>query len=63
LFEGKRFDLGLYEIGARAMLFFDKPGISYIFCNIHSEMSAVIVAVALPTTACQTRVAGYPFRV
>ena len=45
------------------MLFFDKPGISYIFCNIHSEMSAVIVAVALPTTACQTRVAGYPFRV
>jgi hypothetical protein len=27
---------------------FDKPGISYIFCNIHSEMSAVVIAVSTP---------------
>jgi len=27
---------------------FDKPGISFIFCNIHSQMSAVVIALATP---------------
>ena len=27
---------------------FDKPGVSYIFCNIHPEMSAVVIAVQTP---------------
>jgi hypothetical protein len=27
---------------------FDKPGISYIFCNIHAEMSAVVIALDTP---------------
>ncbi len=48
LFEGKRFDLGLYEAGTSRAVHFDRPGISYIFCNIHSEMSAVIIALATP---------------
>jgi plastocyanin len=48
LFEGKRFDLGLYEAGSTRDVHFDKPGISYIFCNIHSEMSAVVVALDTP---------------
>src|SRR5271169_221794 len=48
LFEGKRFDLGLYESGTTRFVQFDKPGISYIFCNIHAEMSAVIVALSTP---------------
>src|SRR5580692_11708026 len=48
LFEGKRFDLGLYEAGTTRNVVFDKPGISYIFCNIHSEMSAVVIAVGSP---------------
>jgi plastocyanin len=48
LFEGKRFDLGLYEAGSTRNVVFDKPGISYIFCNIHSEMSAVVVALNTP---------------
>jgi plastocyanin len=48
LFEGKRFDLGLYEAGTTRDVVFDKPGISYIFCNIHSEMSAVVIAVNTP---------------
>lgn len=48
LFEGKRFDLGLYEAGSTRDVVFDKPGISYIFCNIHAEMSAVVVAVETP---------------
>jgi plastocyanin len=48
LFEGKRFDLGLYEAGTTRKVLFDKPGISYIFCNIHAEMSAVVIAVSTP---------------
>jgi len=48
LFEGKRFDLGLYEAGSTRDVLFDKPGISYIFCNIHAEMSAVVIAVNTP---------------
>ena len=48
LFEGKRFDLGLYEAGSSRMVRFDRPGISYIFCNIHPEMSAVIITITTP---------------
>ncbi len=48
LFEGKRFDLGLYEAGTSHMVNFDRPGVSYIFCNIHPEMSAVVLALNTP---------------
>src|SRR5882724_3794721 len=48
LFEGKRFDLGLYEAGSSRMVHFDRAGISYIFCNIHPEMSAVVITLATP---------------
>lgn len=48
LFEGKRFDLGLYEGGTTRFVTFDKAGISFIFCNIHAEMSAVVIALSTP---------------
>jgi plastocyanin len=48
LFDGKRFDLGLYESGSTQFVQFDKPGISYIFCNIHAQMSAVVIALTTP---------------
>src|SRR6202046_3729926 len=48
LFDGKRFDLGLYESGTTRFVQFDKPGISFIFCNIHAQMSAVVIAVNTP---------------
>lgn len=48
LFEGKRFDLGLYESGSTRVVQFDRPGISFIFCNIHAEMSAVVITLATP---------------
>jgi plastocyanin len=48
MFDGKRFDLGLYEGGTTRFVKFDKPGISFIFCNIHSQMSAVVIALATP---------------
>ena len=48
LFEGKRFDLGLYEAGVTREVRFSNPGISYIFCNIHPTMSAVVIALTTP---------------
>ena len=48
LYDGNRFDLGLYEAGATHSARFDKPGISFIFCNIHPEMSAIVVVVDGP---------------
>jgi plastocyanin len=48
LFEGKRFDLGLYEAGATNSVRFDRVGVSFLFCNIHPEMSAVVVSVDTP---------------
>jgi plastocyanin len=48
LFDGKRFDLGLYEAGATNSVRFDRVGVSFLFCNIHPQMSAVVVAVDTP---------------
>ena len=48
LFNGKKFDLGLYEAGTTRTVHFDREGVSYIFCNIHPEMSAVVVVVSSP---------------
>jgi plastocyanin len=48
LFDGKRFDLGLYEAGATNSVRFDRVGVCFLFCNIHPEMSAVVVAVDTP---------------
>ncbi|MGH9733449.1 MAG: carboxypeptidase regulatory-like domain-containing protein [Candidatus Acidiferrales bacterium] len=48
LYRGKRFDLGLYEAGSQKTVRFDRLGASYIFCNIHPEMMAVVLAVDTP---------------
>jgi plastocyanin len=48
LFDGKRFDLGLYESGTSRSVTFDREGISYIFCNIHPKMAAVILTLSTP---------------
>jgi plastocyanin len=48
LFDGRRFDLGLYEAGSTRSVVFSREGVSYIFCNIHSDMSAVVIALATP---------------
>jgi plastocyanin len=55
LFEGKRFDLGLYEAGSTRSVVFNRTGVSYIFCNIHPEMSAVVVALNTPYYAVSDR--------
>lgn len=51
LFNGKRFDLGLYEAGTTKEVTFSREGVSYIFCNIHPEMSAVVVVLSTPLYA------------
>jgi plastocyanin len=51
LFEGKRFDLGLYEAGSSKSVTFGREGVSYIFCNIHPEMSAVVLTLSTPLYA------------
>jgi len=48
LFNGKRFDLGLYESGTSRSVRFDREGVSYIFCNIHPEMGAIVLALSTP---------------
>ena len=51
LYDGKRFDLGLYEAGSSKSVTFSRVGVSYIFCDIHPEMSAVVLALATPLYA------------
>ena len=51
LFDGRRFDLGLYETGSSKDVRFERPGISYLFCNIHPQMGAVVIALESPLFA------------
>src|ERR1700739_597005 len=51
LYDGKRFDLGLYEAGSTKSVTFSHEGVSYIFCNIHPEMSAVVLVLSTPLYA------------
>lgn len=48
LFNGKRFDLGLYEGHSHRSVQFDREGVSFIFCNIHPDMAAVVIALKTP---------------
>jgi plastocyanin len=42
---GKRFDLGLYRGGQKKAVRFDRTGPAYVFCKLHSDMLAVVLAV------------------
>jgi hypothetical protein len=58
LFNGKRFDLGLYASGTSRAVRFDREGVSYIFCNIHPEMGAVVMALSTPYYGISTASGG-----
>jgi plastocyanin len=45
------FDLGLYRTGEAPARTFDKPGTYRVFCNIHPQMSALLVVVPTPHVA------------
>lgn len=53
--DGKRFELGLYPVGAVKQVPFDRPGLSRVFCNIHPGMAAYILAVDSPYFAVSDR--------
>lgn len=59
LFNGRRFDLGLYEAGSSREVMFGREGVSYIFCNIHPEMSAVVIALSTPLYATEDALGGF----
>lgn len=42
------FDLGLYRAGQSRALTFQQPGVYRVFCNIHPEMTALLLVVATP---------------
>jgi plastocyanin len=46
--DGKKFDLGLYPVGTVKRVTFDHRGLSRIFCNIHPNMAAYVMAVESP---------------
>ena len=62
MFDGKRFDLGLYEAGASHHVTFDTAGIVYIFCNIHPEMSAAVVVIDTPYYAITNKTGQFSIR-
>jgi len=62
LFNGKRFDLGLYESGTSRSVKFDREGVSYIFCNIHPEMGAIVLALSTPYYAISGQDGGVVIR-
>jgi len=43
--DGKRFDLGMYPVGTVKNVTFGRQGLSRIFCNIHPNMAAYVMAV------------------
>ncbi len=59
IFNGKRFDLGLYASGETRPVNFNRAGISYIFCNIHPQMSAVVIALDTPYFAVSDRLGKF----
>ncbi len=48
LYKGKKFDLGLYEAGTSRTVRFERPGVSFVFCNIHPQMNAYVLALDTP---------------
>jgi plastocyanin len=47
-YNGKTFDLALYPPGTSKSVVFSRPGVVRVFCNIHANMSAVIVVLSTP---------------
>jgi plastocyanin len=57
--DGKRFDLGLYPVGLSKTVVFDRAGVSRVFCNIHPNMAAYVVAVDSDVFAVSDKVGAF----
>jgi plastocyanin len=60
--DGKRFDLGLYPVGAVRQIKFDRQGLSRLFCNIHPKMAAYVMAVDSPYYAVTEKAGEFTLR-
>src|SRR4029077_7154847 len=47
-FNGQIFDVGLYKPGSSRTVAFKREGVVRVFCNIHPQMSALIVVLGTP---------------
>lgn len=47
-YSGQLFDVGLYPPGTSRSVRFGRPGLVRVFCNIHPNMSAVILVLGTP---------------
>jgi plastocyanin len=47
-YNGRVFDVGLYQPGTSRSVNFGRAGVVRVFCNIHPNMSAVIVVLSTP---------------
>jgi plastocyanin len=54
-YDGEQFDVGLYPPGTSKSVLFSREGIVRVFCNIHSDMSSVIVVLPTPYFATTRR--------
>jgi plastocyanin len=59
---GKPFDLGLYPTGASKHITLDRPAVNRLYCNIHPQMAAYIVAVDTPYYATSDRAGTFAIR-
>ncbi|HEY4361489.1 MAG TPA: hypothetical protein VGN17_10980 [Bryobacteraceae bacterium] len=60
-YDGKPFDLGLYPPHTSKGVAFTRVGIVRVFCNIHSQMSAVIVVLDTPYFTVTKKDGSYDF--
>jgi plastocyanin len=60
--DGKVFNLGIYPVGTVRNVTFDKPGLSRLFCNIHPNMAAYIMAIDSPYFAVSDETGAFTIR-
>lgn len=58
-YSGQVFDIGLYPPGTTRSVRFSREGVVRVFCNIHADMSSVIVVLATPYYAVSKRDGTY----
>lgn len=58
-FNGQIFDVGLYKPGSSRTVEFKREGFVRVFCNIHPQMSAVIVVLRTPYFAVSDKAGAF----
>jgi plastocyanin len=57
--DGKRFDLGMYPVGTMRPVTFEQSGLSRLFCNIHPNMAAYVMALDTPYFAVADKLGAF----